>query len=157
MIKKTVTYAIDILVVLVILAVGLYGYKLISNKALTKDETKTIFVTVEFEKSEKNILEKIKVGDEIMNSSKNELFGTVKTVSPITDSVLTVSDYKNGKYVKATTPEYGLQTIVLECKGTISPTEIKAEGTEIRIGSEIGLRTSEYTLKGKIMKIDFEE
>lgn len=159
MFKKTVTYIIDILIVLVILAVGLYGYKIISNKALTKNgaDTKTVLITIEFEKHDKEILKKITVGEEVMDSAKNEVIGTVKSVSPITDSIVTVSDYKNGKYVKASTPEYGLQTIVLECVATVTPTDIKVRNTDIKVGTELGIRTNEYALRGRVMGINFSE
>lgn len=160
MAKKIITYLIDILIVIAILAVGLYGYKLVSNKALFNkngEMQKKLLVTVEFEKSKKELLEKIEVNQEVKDSSKNEYFGTIVEATPVSDSIITVSDNLNGKYVKITTPEYGMRTIVIECNGVATDTSVTAAGTEVRIGSTIGIRTSDYTIQGKIIGIEFED
>lgn len=160
MAKKIITYLIDILIVIAILAVGLYGYKLVSNKALLNksgETQKKLLVTVEFEKSKKELLEKIEVNQEVKDSSKNEYLGTVVKATPVSDSIITVSDNLSGKYVKTTTPEYGMRTIVIECDGVVTDTTVTAAGSEVRIGSTIGIRTSDYTIQGKVMGIEFEE
>ena len=159
MLKKIIKYAIDILIILAVAAVGYYGYGKITAKYNTKlkSSEETVYVTVEFEKHDKDILEKIKVGDEIMDGSRNELLGVVSETSQIRDSEIIVSDYKNGKFVKTTTPEYSMQTIVIECKGKVSPMEINANGTDVKVGYTLNLRTNEYVLSGKIIGVDVEK
>lgn len=162
MAKKITTYLIDIIIIIAILAIGLYGFRLISKKAEVKTSGKSnkstkIQLTVEFEKHYKELLEKIEVGQEVIDSSRSEPFGTIISETPVEDCVITVSDYINGKFVKTSTPEYGMKTVVIECDGTVTDTSVTAAGKEVRIGTDLLIRTSEYTVNGKIMAIDFKE
>lgn len=158
MLKKTVKYIIDILIILAVLAVGYYGYGKISAKYNTKlpSSEKKIYVKVEFEKHDKDVLEKIKVGDKIKDGSRNEEIGTVYEAEPVTDSEVIVSDYKNGKFVKTTTPEFGKRTVVLECEGKVSPVEVNVNGTDVKVGYTINIRTNEYALSGKVIGINID-
>jgi len=156
--KKTVTYIIDILIILVILVVGIYGYKLLGNKAKGGNGgSSKVLLTVEFEKHENTLLEKIAIGDEIYDSSKNEFLGVIKNVTAVEPSVLNTFDYTQNKIVRAPTTEYGKKTVFLECNATVTENSVHVNNTEVRIGTVLGFRTNRYALSGKVMGIEVLE
>lgn len=157
--KKVIKYIIDILIVLVIAAVLIYGYgKITANYSTNKTSSeKTVYVTVEFDKNDKDVLTKVKQGDVLYDGNKNSVLGTVTSVSDIFDSKVQTKDYTSGKIVSATTDEYGLMQIILECRANVSPMEIKVGSSDIKVGTALNLRTDAYALSGKVMGIEVQE
>lgn len=158
MAKKIITYIIDLLILLVILVVGIYGYKLLGNKSSgIGGGNGKVLLTVEFEKHENELLEKINIGDEIYDSSKNEFLGVVTNVTAVEPTVIHTLDYTKNEIVRAQNSDYGMRTIVLECSATVTPTSVHVNNTEVRIGTSMGFRSNRYALSGKIMGIEVIE
>ena len=158
MVKKVITYIIDLLILLVILVVGIYGYKLLANKSAgIGGGNGKVLLTVEFERQENAHLEKINIGDEIFDSSKNEFLGVVKEMSEISPTVIHTIDYTKNEIVRAENDAYGMRTIVLECSATVTPTAIHVNDTEAKIRTSLGFRSNHYALRGKIMGIEVIE
>lgn len=157
--KKIIKYLIDIFIILVIVAVGIYGYgKITANYSTQKASSeKTVYVTVEFDKNDKEVLSKVKQDDVLYDGNKNSILGTVTYVSDIFKSKVQTKDYTNGKIVNAETDEYGLMHIILECKANVSPMEIKVGSSDIKVGTALNLRTDSYALSGKVMGIEIQE
>ena len=158
MVKKITTYVIDILILLVILVVGIYGYKLLGNKSAgIGGGNQKVLLTVEFERQENEHLKKINIGDEIYDSSKNEFLGVVKEMGEILPTAIHTLDYTKNEIVRAENDTYGMRTIVLECAATVTPTSVHVNNTETRIGTTMGFRSNHYALRGKIMGIEVLE
>ena len=160
MVKKITTYIIDLLILLVILAIGIYGYRLLGNKSAgtgVGDEGRKALLTIEFERHENELLEKINIGDEILHSSKNEVLGVVKEMSEISPTVIHTVDYTKNEIVRAENDAYGMKTIVLECPATVTQTSNHVNDTEVKIGTYLGFRSNRYAFVGKIMGIEVIE
>lgn len=158
MLKKTVTYIIDAIIVIAILMVGLYGYKIISNKYLNKDSAQyeMALITVEFQKHDPEVLRKIEVGQTVSDGKKHEVIGTVKTVGEIKNSTEIIKDYNKNSYVKAETDAFSELTVVLECPAVVTDESVRLGNTDVKIGTELEMKTPQYNIKGSIMGIDFE-
>ena len=158
MVKKVITYIIDILIVLVILVVGIYGYKLLGNKSSgIGGNASKVLLTVEFEKIEISLLEQINIGDEIYDSSKNEFLGVITNVTAVEPTYMLTTDYTKNVITRAPNTDYGMRTVFIECSATVTPNSVHVNNTEARIGTSLGLRTNRYALKGKIMGIEILE
>lgn len=158
MVKKIITYIIDLLILLVILVVGIYGYKLLANKSSgIGGGNGKVLLTVEFEKHENELLEKINIGDEIYDSSKNEFLGVITNVTAVEPTHMLTTDYTKNIITRAPNTDYGTRTVFIECSATVTPTSVHVNDTEARIGTSMGFRSNRYALNGKIMGIQVIE
>jgi len=152
---------LDLFIVLIIVVVGIVGVRILlkasgaSNTQKTEKVSKVIF-TVEESSATKEIVNAIKVGDEV-SIGVNQIDSCIVTDVNYEPADENVFDGTTGAYKKVKIPEQYRLKVTCEAKATVTDMEIKVGETAIRVGTWFGLRGKGYAVTGYIIESELEE
>lgn len=155
-VKKKLLSAFDITVitVVVLIAVLFLGWKAINRSSGVSESTGIVRYTIELTNMVGNSAYAISEGDELRETVKNTVAGTVKSVE-ISNTLRWSDDLEEGGR-SVTETDLKTALIVVEVPCVISDSTISAKngGIEIRVGKEIGVAGPGYRGKGNIVAIE---
>lgn len=147
---------IDLLIILLIIAVGIVGYAFFKGDTptLTTANQKEYIFTIQMQKTDKNIFNKINIGDKIYDNENNAYIGEVISKEQKEYREL-ANDYKNNKKVYAVNDKYinidiAVKNNLLD-KGNNLVTN---EEYKIKVGRQVAIRGNNYAGSGYIILIE---
>ena len=137
---------VDIILILMVIAVGIVGAKMFlggSSEADTAATTKTYSYMVMGQEV---------VGGNAYNSSTSAYLGVVKDVQ-VEDFTETVFNKATGKYEKVPVENYDNIYVTIEGNGTETEKDITVEGTTVKVGMELNVKGKGYAFKGIVVEV----
>ncbi len=148
---------IDLAIVLIIILVAGVGYTMFFAGGKNVDNTnKIVEYDIEITLKTKEYADVIKVGDSIRDSVKGNYLGKVVDVQVLPATKVT-EDLENGKFIQAEVPNRYDIVLSLEANGTVTSSNITAEGSEIAVGKRMYIKGKGYASEGYILAIRYEE
>lgn len=145
---------IDLLVLLVVLAILVFGAKRIGSGKVSQTATKEAFVTYEISEIRQLSVDQIKVGDPIYHYDKGTYIGVIEEVNvePYRD----VIDY-NGRWVEADVPRKFVAAV--KVKANIEETDqyYVAGGEQTRVGIQYRLKNKNFAAFGTVTNVEIAE
>ena len=154
--SKVMKYVIEAIIVAAILIAAFFGISKI-NTSVTKNNQKTVVLTLEAQGLEENVLDKIQVGDKVSDNVKTTYLGTVKEVGEKIPYKRGVADYTNMQIVQSPVDNLYNKTIVVEVQADITDLNIAVGETELKIGYTIPLINENYLASCLITDIEIVE
>lgn len=154
--SKVMKYVIEAIVVLAILLAAFYGVSKI-NTSVTKNNQKTVVLTMEAQGLEDHIIDKIDVGDKVADNVKTTSFGAIKSVSEKRPYTRAAANYNEMKIVQSPVENLYTKDIVVEVKADITDFTIMAGETELKIGYTIPLISDDYLASCLITNIEIKD
>lgn len=154
--NKVVKYAIEIVVILVILLAAFYGISKI-NTSLTRNNQKEILVTFEAQNLEEDILSKVAVGDNITDNAKTTYLGKVTAVSDPYPYTKAVKDYEANAFIQVEVPNRFNRDITVSVMADVTDSAIMAGETELKIGYTIPIINEKYMLNCIVTNLTIQE
>ncbi len=155
-VKKKLLSAFDIAVIIVVVLIAalFLGWKAIKGSSGISESTGSVKYTIELTNMIGNSVYAISDGDELRETVKNTVAGTVKSVE--ISNTLRWSDNleDGGRSVTETDLKTALIVVEVPCNTSDSTISAKNGGIEIRIGKEIGVSGPGYRGKGNIVAIE---
>ncbi|MDR3209540.1 MAG: DUF4330 domain-containing protein [Oscillospiraceae bacterium] len=128
--------AVDAVIIVLALALGLVGYKLLSSggSLLSSGKQVTLHYTVELTYLPEGVAELVHVGDEIMEIVEKHTIGKILsvTVEPYREAT---HDYNTGDWVMHEVPGRETAIVELALRVTDDGKELTANGFTVRIGT----------------------
>lgn len=154
--NKILKYLIEAVVIIAILVACYYGVSKIKT-SVTRSNEQDIKLTLEVQNQESDILEKIKVGDQIIDNSKTTYLGKILEISKLKPYKVVSEDYKNEKFIQAEVKGFYNREVLVKAKAQISDKSIMIGETELKVGYMIPIKSEKYILNSIITKIDIEK
>jgi hypothetical protein len=148
---------IDFLVLAVLLAAvgGVYYFKFApAQRATSGAENRAIEIEVLVPGVRMATVDVIRVGDQVRDSRTNIILGQITAIRVQAAEVIT--QMPDGKVVEGTSPSRKDMYVTVKGGGTVSENAITLGGTEIRIGSQLALKTNMYAVTTTVMLINYK-
>lgn len=143
--NKVVKYAIEIVVILVILLAAFYGISKI-NTSVTRNNQKEVLVTFEAQNLEEAILSKVEIGDNITDNAKTTYLGKVVAISELYPYTTPVKNLEAKAIVQAEVPNRYNRDITVSVMADVTDSAIMAGETELKIGYTIPVINEDYLM-----------
>ncbi len=154
--NKIVKYAIEIVVILVILLAAFYGITKI-NTSLTRNNQKEILVTFEAQNLEEDILSKVEIGDNITDNAKTTYLGKVTAISDLYPYTKSVENHETNTFRLAEVPNRFNRDITVSVMADVTDSAIMAGETELKIGYTIPIINEKYMLNCIVTNLTIQE
>jgi hypothetical protein len=151
--SKFVKITIETAIIAVILAVGIYGVKIISTRVMNGSVQKEVEITFETQRSKPELINKIQIGDKISDSKKATEIGDVVDTGEMYLYKMVTRDYETGKYAEVPVEGYYNRLITVKTKASVDERVVMIGETEISVGDTLPLRNEEYVLDGLVLGI----
>ena len=153
---KTKFGLFDIVIIILVICMGLVGFKVLSGKSVSTVPKEEIAFTIELRDAEKNLVNSIQEGDIIYNNSNNSVYGIVQgiTIKPATELI---TDLNSGKYKIHTYED--LYDVYIDLKGTVddkTEKHITVAEEKLKIGTLAYISSDKFVSSGYVVKIDRE-
>jgi hypothetical protein len=148
---------IDFLVIAVLLAAvgGVYYFKFAPARRATSGATdRSLEIQVLVPGVRMATVNVIKIGDNVRDSRTNIILGQITAIDVRPAEVIT--QMPDGKVVEGTSPSRKDMYVTLKGQGTVSENAISLGGSEIRIGSQLALKTNMYAVTTTVMLINYK-
>lgn len=147
---------IDLLIVLLIAAVGTGAYVMFSggNDRQVLQSSKVVY-DFEITNVNQDFVDAINSGDPIRNSVRGNDLGTVVSKSARKATMLN-EDLVNGRYVIAEVPNAYDVVITIEANANITPANVIISGEEVKVGKKIYIKGKGYANQGFVMKMTLD-
>ena len=144
----------DIVIVLIILAVGAVLYLMLRPTASNVVQTTPMRYTIEMLNLPEGTHELMQVGDKIIDASRTYPMGTVVAVEAVPYTVETV-DQENNVVRQAAVPGYETVLLTLEANMVVTDSSITTEGGYlVRVGLSTKAKSENYAATGYIVGIE---
>ena len=144
----------DIVIVLIILAVGAVLYLMLRPTASSVVQTTPMRYTVEMLNLPEGTHELMHVGDQVIDSSKNYAMGTVVDIQVMPYTV-DADDRENNVTRQAPVPGYETVWLTLEANMVVTDSSITTEGGYlVRVGLSTKTKGDNYAATGYIVAIE---
>lgn len=150
---------IDALVILLIIAVGAFGYRFLNGRSgAGADSAKNVKIQYNIELAEKEgyMLGLINEGDKVLIGEKEKIPATV-VGTQVRPAQKIEFDGVSGQYINADIPERYDIVVMLESEGTESENSVSVQGTAIRVGTATTLKGRDYAGYGFVTEAHTEE
>ncbi|MCQ4727040.1 DUF4330 domain-containing protein [Anaerotignum faecicola] len=152
--KKFKINLFDIVLIIIVLAAILVGYKFTHKEVAV--ETKTIRYTFELTDNDEGFTDLISVGDEITDNIKNYYMGRVVDVKKVPYTEL-VDSQELGKVVETEIPGRETAIVTVEANVTENGPDLKVNGYfTVKGGLEIAVKGLGYAGRGYILTVERE-
>ena len=151
--KKVKFSAIDILIVIFLMAVIAIGFIKIKNNITNGESAQKIHFSVLATKVDTGTKDIISIGDEVSISLKEKAYAKVIGVTE-TEHLEDKFSANLGKYVLQAIEGKADLMLELECMANVSDTEIINGNVPIRVGEESYIHGKGYSLHGYIVTVD---
>ena len=147
---------IDFIIIILIIAVGIIGYTFLKGDtpSLTTNNQKEYTYTIQIQRSDKSIFDRINIGDKIYDNENNTYIGEVVSKEQKEYKEL-ANDYKNNKKVYVVNEQYININITvknnLQDKGNNLVTN---EEYKVKVGKQVAIRGNNYAGSGYIILIE---
>ena len=146
----------DIIIIVLVICMGLIGFKVISGKSVSNTPKQEVAFTIELRGAEKELVDAIEKGDVIYNNSNNAVYGSIQgiTIEPATELV---TDLNLGEYKIHTYDE--LYDVYIDLKGiadSVSDKHITVAEEQLKIGSLAYISSNKFASSGYVVKIERE-
>ena len=145
---------VDIILILVVIAVGIVGAKMFLGGGSTDAaaETKTYSYVVMGQEVLEETADFPVVGGNAYNSSTSAYLGTVKEVAT-EQFTETVYDKDTSKFHKVPVEGYSNIYVTIEGPGTETEKDITVNGTTVKTGMELNVKGKGYAFKGIVVEV----
>lgn len=151
--KKIKFTVIDALIILVVLAVLVFGAKKLLPNMLNGSEEEKVDFTVLVQKEDMGFADAITVGDNVTVSLTEKDGGIVKEVK--TEPAVTMAyNSIDGTYSNEVIEGKYDVYITIEADANVSDLAVKTGGTAVKVGAEIPVRGKGYASMGYVIGID---
>lgn len=151
--KKIKFTVIDALIILVVLAVLVFGVKKLLPNMLNGSEEEKVDFTVLVQKEDMGFADAITVGDNVTVSLTEKDGGIVKEVK--TEPAVTMAyNSIDGTYSNEVIEGKYDVYITIEADANVSDLAVKTGGTAVKVGAEIPVRGKGYASMGYVIGID---
>lgn len=154
--NKVVKYAIEIVVILVILLAAFYGITKI-NTSLTRNNQKEVLVTFEAQNAEEALLSKVKAGDKITDNAKTTYLGKVEAVSELYPYTISVENQVANTFTQAEVPGRFNRDITVLVMADVTDSTIMVGETELKIGYTIPLINEKYMINSIVTNLEIQD
>ena len=151
--KKVKFSAIDILIVIFLAAVIVFGFMKVKNAIIKGESAQKIQFTVLATNVDTGTKDIISIGDKVSISLKEKAYAKVIGVTE-TEHYEDKFSANLGKYVSQAIDGKADLMIQLECAANVSDTEILNGNVPIRVGEESYIHGKGYSLHGYIVTVD---
>lgn len=150
--KNTKFTVIDAVIVVVVLAVAVFGISML-KPGRAKGEEKIAEFSVLASACDEGIGSIVKVGDEVSISYSEQAFATVTSVEekPYTE---TTFNQEKGEYVVHEIKGKSEVKIGLECPVGVTDAKIANGNVPIRVGNSMSVRGKGYTIWGYVVEVE---
>ena len=155
--NKILKLIIEIVIIIVMIAVGYVGFRTISGVTGKDGVLKEIVITFDAQGYKEGFLDKINIGDKLIENKKKTFFGEVISVSEIKPYTKVVEDFKNNIYVDSDVESYYNRIFVLKGEAYVTDDDIKVGETVLKVGDLWPVKTPEYALQALILKIEIKD
>lgn len=154
--SKVMKYVIEAIVVLAILLAAFYGVSKI-NTSVTRNNQKTVTVTLEAQNLEEPLLSKIAVGDKVSDNTKTTYLGEIISLSEARPTTRTVANYETNELQQVPVEGQFTKDIVVEIQADVTDFTIMSGETEFKIGYTIPLISDKYIVNCVVTDIQIGE
>lgn len=140
-----------VLLVIAVLAVGVWFVGGRGGKTATED--KTVSVMIELTKRDEAFTKLPKVGDSVTLGVKEKMPATVTKVE-VLPAVTQGKDILNGRYTEEPIPGLYTVRVTAEGKGTETPSTVEINGNALRVGAEAAIKSKNWAGFGFILSVD---
>lgn len=146
---------IDLLIILLIVVAGVIGVKILlggGKVSQVETETKTYTYVVEGKEVLADIMDFPEIGANVYNSSTSAYLGTIKDVrlEPFTEVIFS---RETNQYEKVPVEGFGNIYLTIEGTGTETERDITVEGTVVKVGAELNVKSKGFAFKGYIVEV----
>ena len=146
---------VDILLILIVIIVGIVGGRMLLGGRSAAEggaDTKTYSYVVMGEEVVAETANFPVVGGNAYESSTSTYLGKVKDVKtePFTE---TMFNRTTGKYEKVPVDGYSNIYVTIEGSGTETEKDITVEGTTVKVGRELKVKSKGYAFKGIVVEV----
>ena len=147
---------IDLLIVLMLVGVVIAGFFAVSSGTFSGGERTDVYFTVEFLGVEDWFGEKIEPGDRVSDSVRGFYLGEVvdKEILP---REINAWNAVEERIQRVEVPGEFTVLMTVKANGTVSDSEILAEGQPIKVGKEMFIKGKGYAHEGYIVSIETAE
>ena len=151
--KKTKFTAIDILIVIFLVLVIVFGFLKVKGNFESGASAQKICFSVLATNVDAGMKDVISVGDEVSVSLKEKAYATVTNVTE-TEHFEDKFSTNLGKYISQPIEGKSDVLLELECIANVSDTEISNSNVPVRVGEESYIHGKGYSLRGYIVIVD---
>ena len=144
---------LDVILV-VLIAAGIFAAVFFTGgkSVSAADEKKEIYFTVELTNLKQELVDQVKVGDRILDSTRGQYYGVIEALEVKSTDRL-VRDFENKRFVRTDVPDRYTLWITVRCNGTESDTEIKVEGEVFKVGKRLTIKSKGYGGIGYVVNL----
>lgn len=147
----------DVLIILVVIAACILGYKFLSDKSATGGNVPEVSYVVEIKRQDESYQSLVKKGDEIKDAIKGGHLGTVTDFSRKPCSEI-IEARDSGDYVKSEIPgKYDYYITITGTPTTYSDSKILFASQKVRVGEQIYIRSKNYSGYGFVVDMKIKE
>ena len=154
--NKTLKLIMEILIIVVVIAAGYIGFRTISGVTNKEGVQKEVVITFDAQGYKKDFLEKVSLGDKLIENKKKTFFGEITSVDNVRPYTKVIEDFSKNRFVEADVEDYYSLTFVLTGKAYITDDDIKIGETILKVGDLWPVRSPEYAFQALILKIDIK-
>lgn len=144
---------IDIIIIVIIIAMGFYLVKSFKSKGNIAKTTTPIVYTFEASNVGQEFIDQIEIGKDVYNSQKNYYIGKIKDfeVLPYREEH---EDTKNGVINLVEIPDKYVVLIDIEANAVISDDVILVDKEQIRVGLRLPIKGKSFASYGYIVGVE---
>lgn len=143
---------VDILIVLVIISVGVFGYRVLNpRQAIGNVETRPVEVTIRVERVLMESINVINEGTVFNDRDTNLIFG--KVIDKKIEDAYDLVETSDGRIVKTKVPNRFNLILTLEGDGHVTEDFISLGGREVRLEGTIHLKNNISAVQSKVVDI----
>ena len=154
--NKTLKLIMEILIIIVVIAAGYVGYRTISGVRSKDGIPKNITITFDAQGYKQDFIEKIAVGDKLIENKKKTVFGEIVSIEEIRPYTKLIEDYQKNEFVDAEVENYKSLVFVLKGQAYVTDDDIKIGETTLKVGDLWPVKSPGYALQALITKIEVE-
>ena len=148
----------DIVIILVVILLAVFGWSIISDKGeSTATSVSDVSFTVEINKCDKDFGESIKIGDDIYDSLKGGYYGKVENVEVKPETTI-AAHTDTGTFTLETYPDrYSVYVTVKGTPTTMTDGNIMFANQKVKIGTMAYLKSADYVGFGYVTDVQIHE
>lgn len=151
--KKVRVTAIDVIIILVLIAVIAIGAIKIVPSMLGGEEKEKVNFTVIIQNKDSDFADAVTVGDDVTVSLTEKDGGIVKNVEAKPAEAMVYNSIDGSYSNEAIEGKYDVY-VTIEAEADVNDLSIKTGGTALKVGAEIPVRGKGYASSGYIIEID---
>ncbi|HBH12735.1 MAG: Uncharacterized protein XD91_0350 [Clostridiales bacterium 38_11] len=143
---------VDVIIILVIIAIGYYAITFLTTKDVNKISKQTIQYTFETEDVNENFAKQLQLEGNLYNSSKNYFVGKLIDYKVLPYEII-VPDLQNGVFIKQVVEDRFVVRMTIEANTDQDDYNIRINQENIKVGAMFPIKGKGFASYGYIVEI----